>query len=492
MAGTTYNFTTGELLIDYALQQQPVSAATDSSYGGSRIWRLTISAVPNPDSVLIAGEVSAPSVAAAATNSESGFFLLASSSAAPGKSDSTARDSRTAVTTSPIFVGLSNNFSNSSNSSVSARAPASTSGSSAPSSATSSAAASGFELGVPFRTASLIGSPAGLQSILDRLSYTAPTTAGTSVSTRQTALVFSLTLLQPDGTQYSAAEVRTHNPAGTLPCKVPQLCACQPGWFGSACDSVPGLMVVATVMPNDPAERVVWRSTGRSGPQIALTLGGHGTHTAISVAGKPLLNATDSLPTDMAALGKSASVSSGAHLAVVDIGMSGWPYLTPPATLGESLMGRAYDLAGARVFLAPWTCEATAGGCSGYGSSAWEVRYVAFLVCCLCNVSDEYLHSLLVRVPSVSLLWTWNVLCIDEKATVLHNVIYYRYFRHISHFQRKSIPCLPKVSLFVECYCRWILSSLSTRTWSLYFPLATLMLRSEPRFVYLACDSGPA
>ena len=52
------------------------SADTVYKYGGNRIWQLTISAVPDPDSILIAGEAAAPSIAAAAVGGEGGTFLL--------------------------------------------------------------------------------------------------------------------------------------------------------------------------------------------------------------------------------------------------------------------------------------------------------------------------------------------------------------------------------------------------------------------------------
>ena len=50
------------------------------------------------------------------------------------------------------------------------------------------------------------------------------------------------------------------------------------------------------------------------------------------------------------------------------------PYLTPPESLGDALLGSVYREAGARVALLPWACDAAAADCRRYGAAAWEVR----------------------------------------------------------------------------------------------------------------------
>jgi hypothetical protein len=333
------------------------------------LWQLTISSVANPQLSIRTDEDTVVAAAAADSGNLGGKFSLTPEAAVVASNSGGVTSAVPAVTTAA--GGNNPNLGNNT-------APSITSPAANP--AHTSSSSSLQRLLAPFSTATFAGTPQTLSTILSGLSYTAPETAGTRLSNRQTALLFSLSLLREDGTKYSTAEVRTHNPLGTLPCVSAGLCQCLLGWTGAACDRIQGLSIVVTILSADMDSRVVWRSTGRPGPQVALNRGGHGTHTVITAAGAPLVDPSDPPSAgsiaDATAIGRASSIAAAARLAVVDIGRTGSQYLTPPASLGEPLMGRPYHIAKARIFLAPWTCEATAVGCGGYGSSAWEVSFL--------------------------------------------------------------------------------------------------------------------
>ena len=224
-----------------------------------------------------------------------------------------------------------------------------------------------------------------VQKLLPDLIYTPPAKAGTGLADRQVALEFSLTALQDNGLPYSEAKP---NPIGVQHrCPNPRQlsCGCSPGWSGPACDSPssPGPLLVVSLVPADPAARIVFfraasAATASGGPlQSALraTRGGHGTHVAGSAAGAALLdgrkggNATE-----------YNSLAAGAKLVIVDLLAGEGPYIHPPESLGSALMGKAHDEAGVRVFLIAWGCDdsdPSAGGggktCGAYPSGAWEI-----------------------------------------------------------------------------------------------------------------------
>mmetsp|Transcript_59233 Transcript_59233/g.157296 ORF Transcript_59233/g.157296 Transcript_59233/m.157296 type:complete len:1464 (+) Transcript_59233:82-4473(+) len=242
--------------------------------------------------------------------------------------------------------------------------------------------------GSTFANVTFRGNLTTFASILTGLSFKAPFNDdfGTSLDNRQVLLRFRMQRLRDDGLPFSSREIRSRNAIGVLFCPTAglgepgsgddlRLCTCRPGWTGSSCDIItPDLEVRITIEPKDTSKEYLWASTSASNASIHHK--GHGTHTAVTAAGSALLDQNDPQAgvdsSGNAAGAKWDSLAASAKLVIVDIGMSGYPYLTPPESFGDELLLPSY-LAGARVFLMPWACQDASFGCDGYGASAWEV-----------------------------------------------------------------------------------------------------------------------
>ena len=205
----------------------------------------------------------------------------------------------------------------------------------------------------------LVGLGEVMLPTLAGLIYRPAETAGTALDNRLVGISFELRILTPSGASYSQAAGRPSPYIAS--CKLAAVCQCYNGFKGAECDEMPNTKeIILTVQPFDPGRRVIPRSSPSPGRKGLINRGGHGTHITTSLAG---VASTDfgageaSDPTLQEVKGYE-SISNGAQIAFMDIGTDASPYLTPPESLGDALLGRIYSEAGARVFVAPWNCDA--------------------------------------------------------------------------------------------------------------------------------------
>ena len=193
------------------------------------------------------------------------------------------------------------------------------------------------------------GNISDLALLLRDLRVAAPFDAGTSRSTRQFLLRIQLRVVAEDGNHFTRSRP---NPEGTTDCR--EGCRCVGGFAGAACDVLGRpLDIWISVEPQASGRRVQPELRAAAGRRPTLNRDGHGTHVATSIVGRT----DDRESGGGSAVRRFDGMAREARLAFVDIGASGKAYLTPPESLGEPLMGRAYREAGARVMLHPWTCE---------------------------------------------------------------------------------------------------------------------------------------
>ena len=189
---------------------------------------------------------------------------------------------------------------------------------------------------------------------LESLTYTPDAASGTSMDNRQRLLRIQLQIMKPDGTPYPARDTQG---VGGYDDGFGKDGRCKSGFTGKACDIIfPPFDLRFTVEPRDHGQRVVYPGAdaeGKGGRKRMLSRDGHGTHVATGILGRslsPRVGAT-------ADTTKFDGLAGGALLAFIDIAKSGNVYLTPPESLGDMLLKKAYTEAKARIFLNPWTCE---------------------------------------------------------------------------------------------------------------------------------------
>lgn len=202
----------------------------------------------------------------------------------------------------------------------------------------------------------VIGNESDVVQALQNLSVSIPASAGETLETRQFLIRFQLTVLRrDDGSRglYQNGLLKTdepRSPFGPIPCVA--------GLSGQYCDTIsPPTDIILIVEPERKGRRVVPEPPGRGGRRLTASRGGHGTHIVTSIVGKVDTRETPNMDArEREELRKHEGIAPGALLAFVDIGGENARYLTPPDSIGEALMGRAYRELGARVFLNPWTC----------------------------------------------------------------------------------------------------------------------------------------
>jgi hypothetical protein len=189
---------------------------------------------------------------------------------------------------------------------------------------------------------------------LESLTYTPDAASGTSMDNRQRLLRIQLQIMKPDGTPYPARDTQG---VGGYEDGFGKDGRCKSGFTGKACDIIfPPFDLRFTVEPRDHGQRVVYPGAdaeGKGGRKRILSRDGHGTHVATGILGRSLSSRVGAT----ADTTKFDGLAGGALLAFIDIAKSGNVYLTPPESLGDMLLKKAYTEAKARIFLNPWTCE---------------------------------------------------------------------------------------------------------------------------------------
>ena len=207
----------------------------------------------------------------------------------------------------------------------------------------------------------LVGYGEDIFPLLEGLVYrpAATSTVGTNLSTWLVGLAFELRIISPTGAPFSLA---SGMPSPYIAvCSPIDGCTCNYGFGGPACDLMPNTKkIVFTVHPVDAGRRIIPSSPSSPGRRGVINRGGHGTHVATSLVGVATPGPADgeSTKAQLLEIKSNEAISNGAQLAFIDIGTDASPYLTPPESLGDALFSRAYSEAGARVFVAPWNCDA--------------------------------------------------------------------------------------------------------------------------------------
>ena len=192
-----------------------------------------------------------------------------------------------------------------------------------------------------------------IAGFLEGLTYTPDAASGTSMDNRQRLLRIQLQILKPDRTPFPPRNLGV----GGYEDGFDKDGGCKPGFAGKACDTIfPPFDLRFTVEPRDKGQRLVYPGAdaeGKGGRKRILSRDGHGTHVATGILGRSLSSRVGAI----ADTTKFDGLAGGAQLAFIDIAKSGNVYLTPPESLGDMLLKKAYTEAKARIFLNPWTCE---------------------------------------------------------------------------------------------------------------------------------------